>query len=1200
MRVVKWLTASGIALVALALTSGAAYAQTTSASVSGTVTDTQGAVLSGVSVTLTSNTQGDTLTAVTDPMGNFLFPYVRPGTYTLKFTLSGFTTVEKTRVVVNANDRFSAGSVALEVGAVSETVTVVGRAVELQTDSGERSYTLESTAIENIAVNGRSFFGLIGLVPGVVPGVGQGNTQFTDSPPTQVSQFAVNGQRTNSNNMTIDGAANIDTGDNGGNMATTNLDAVAEFKVLTSSYQAEFGRAVGAQVQLVTKSGGQDFHGSAYWYGRRSDWNANSWLNNRAGVAQADASRNDFGYTVGGPIYVPGGFNADKRKLFFFFSQEFQRRNDPVAETRVTVPTALERQGDFSKSLDASGNPYPYVRDFTSGLPCGPTDTRGCFQDGGVLGRIPQSRLYGPGLAVLNLYPLPNAAGNKGFNYRSQAPSSQPRREELLRIDFHPNDNWRVMGRYMQDKDDRTLPYGVNWAAGSNLDTFKGFQNVPGRNWLFSATGILDPMTSLEVSVGSAHNSLDIGTSSADLFRSEAGLTSFPMLFPDAVLNDAIPRFRFGANGGLLGTSGNTTGGPAEYFMQQNPFTNFNTTYDAVANITRIAGSHALKAGVYFQRSLKDQSAFAPFNGSIDFGNDSNNPYDTGDPYANAITGVYNQYQQASKYAKPQWRYSNLEWYAQDNWKATNRLTFDYGVRFYYMTPQWDISKQASNFLPDQYDAAKAVRLYQPAMIDGKRVGYDAQTGQSVPSAFIGRIVPGSGDRFNGTFQAGRGIDETLSSGNKFRVSPRFGFAYDVAGSKSAIVRGAFGIFYDRPQGNIVFNLINNPPGLAVTTLQWGRLQDLSGATPLYGPVSLSPTAYDWKPPKVYGWNVGVQLKLPAAFVLDVAYVGSESRDLIDLRQINAVPYGAKYLAQNQDPTRGVPGGLPSSSLPGGNALPDDLLRPYPGYSNINLWEFNAMSNYHALQTSLTRRFDKGLMVGVNYTYSKALGTANDDYAQARIDGLDREANYAPLAIDRPHNFTLNFVYQTPKLTDGSWGVVLNDWQISGVYRWMSGNPYAVTAAITGVSASNLTGSDNNQGARIVLVGDPGKGWSGDPYRQINAAAFAAPKPGSIGNESARWFLYGPPTNNLDLSLSKSFRMGATRRVEVRLDAFNALNHTQYSGVNSTLNFASLTNPTPTNLPYDAAGNLVNPNGFGTVNGVRLPRQLQLVTRFSF
>ena len=216
---------------------------------------------------------------------------------------------------------------------------------------------LQSTAIQNIAVNGRSFFGLVELVPGVVP---------TSDTPTQVSNLRANGQRHNANNLTIDGVANIDTGDNGGNMAQTNLDAIAEFKVLTSSYQAEYGRATGAQVQVVTKSGTQKFSGSGYWYGRRSDWNANTWLNNRSGTKMAESARNDGGYTIGGPVYIPGVFNKDKNKLFFFWSQEFQRRTDPVGQRRATVPTALERKGDFSQSVDANGNPYPYIRDYTT------------------------------------------------------------------------------------------------------------------------------------------------------------------------------------------------------------------------------------------------------------------------------------------------------------------------------------------------------------------------------------------------------------------------------------------------------------------------------------------------------------------------------------------------------------------------------------------------------------------------------------------------------------------------------------------------------------------------------------------------------------------------------------------------------------------------------------------------------------------
>lgn len=1162
--------------------SSALSAQTTSASVAGSVKDAQTGVLPGATVTLTSETQGTELTAVTDALGNFLFPYVRPDSYTMKISLEGFQTVQRPKVQVNANDRLQVGTFTLTIGQISESITVTGASTDIQLRSGERAFTLQTSAIQNIAVNGRSFFGLAGLVPGVIP---------TSDTPTQVSNLSANGQRTNSNNMTIDGVANIDTGDNGGNMAQTNLDAIAEFKVLTSSYQAEYGRAVGAQVQVVTKSGGQNFSGSGYWYGRRSDWNANTWLNNRSGTPKPESSRNDYGFTFGGPVYIPGVM--EKKNLFFFFSQEFQRRKDPVSEQRVTVPTALERNGDFSQSVDASGNPYPYIRDWTTGLPCSASNTAGCFQDGGVLGRIPANRLYAPTLAALRMFPTANVTGQVGYNYLSQTSSKQPLNQSLGRLDYQINSNWRVTGRFMMHTNKSTLPYGISgWSIRSNVDNIDVISDVPGLNWVASTTGILNNTTSLEVSVGSGHNSLDHYSQSDKMTRTGAGLSSLPMLFPNAIQMDLIPQMTFG--GGRIANA-------PFYNTGQAPFTNFNTTYDVVANLTKVMGTHAAKAGIYFQKSMKDQSAFAFHNGSISFANSANNPYDAQHAFANAALGIYDTFTQASNFLKPKWRYTNLEAYIQDNWRTTDRLTLDYGVRFYFLTPQWDVSGLASNFLPDKFVKSQAVRLFQPAVVNGVRVGFDASTGTVVNSAFIGRVVPGSGDRFQGTFQGGKGIDETLTDGAKYAVSPRVGFAYDVTGKQNIVARGAFGIFYDRPQGNQVFDLITNPPGLQSQALTWGLARDIAGATGYNAPVGLAPNVLDWKLPTVYQWNLGVQWKLPMAFVLDVAYVGSESRNLLQKRQINALPYGTAYLPQNQDPTRGqaCSGCSGLSSNPGGNALPTDLMRPYQGYGNINLWEFSAYSNYKALQSTVSRRFDRGLMFSFNYTRSSAKGIAGGDWDGARIDGKDKEANYGPLGLDRPHVFVSSFVYQTPKVANGPLGILTNDWQLSGTYRWMSGAPYGVGFSIAGIGAINLTGSD--QGARIVMNGDPGKGWSNDPYRQFNTSVFSAPGPNSNGLESPRVYMNLPPTNNLDLSLSKSVSLGGKRRMEVRLDAFNALNTVQFSGINTTANFASLNDRvTITNLPYDAAGNLVNRNGFGSVSGVRAPRQIQLVTRFSF
>ena len=1208
----------GAALVGVLCLAGARtlHAQTTSATVSGSVSDSQSGVLPGATVTLTSRTQGNTYTASTDKEGRFTFPIVRPDTYVLKVTLSGFKTAERTNVVVNANDRASTGDIALSVGGIQENVTVESRVSELQVESGERSFSMESETLKNIANNGRALFNFANLVPGVltnnVAGVENGS----------VSAFTVNGQRPNSNNVTIDGITNIDTGDNGGNMATTNIDAVAEFKILTNSYQAEYGRATGGQVQVVTKSGTQAFHGSGYWYGRRSDWNANSWTNKRAEapppvgsgklIPVPPSSRNDYGYTIGGPIFIPGKFNTDKKKLFFFLSQEFENRTDPAAQRTGRVPTALERRGDFSQSVDNNGNPFPYIRDYQTGLPCTAADTRGCFQDGGVLGRIPQSRLYAPGLNILKIYPDANFTAGSGINFTSQNPNSSPRREDLLRLDFQATDKWRFTGRYMNTKENVTQAYGTTWAGnGSDQLPMPVLFVHPGKNYMLSATGILSPSMSLEMSVGRAQNSLNYQLQNPNLYRSAAGLTGLPLLSPEAVQSDYIPWFEF---------RGGRTSNAGQYQTDRGPFTNENKTTDALLNLSKVWGSHSSKFGFSFQHSFKPQSIFASFNSDIQFQDDANNPFDTGYGYANAATGVFRNYIQANKFAIPEWNYKNFEWYGQDNWKASKKLTLDYGVRFYYWTPQWDTTLQASTFLPDQFNAAQAAKLFRPVCIGAypcsgsNRRGMDPSLvtagvtptlANTVEDRFVGRLVPGS-NRFNGAFQAGKGVNDQLQDGNKLRVSPRLGFTYDVSGNQSMIVRGGFGIFYDRPQGNQVFDMIANAPGVLVSNVQWGRLQDLgsgsTGSDP-FPTLSLSPSGFDFIPPKTYQWNVGVQRKLWSTLILDLAYVGSKSTDLLRQSQINSVPAGAKFLPQNQDPTRAP------SATPGATALPDDLLRPYQGYNTIRMWDYTGWGNYNALQGGITKRFDKGFMVSAFYVWSKALTVNNDDFT-AGLPSTDKDAikrlDYSYASYDRPNNFVLNFIYQVPKFASGALGVLANDWQISGVYRWTTGLPYRVTYSIPGIGNANLSGTDN-PAARVVVTCDPGKGYTGDPYRMIeHPECLAPPQPGSHGDESARFFLRNPPTNNLDLSLAKKFIVGKGIGLEVRLDAFNALNHTQFlvtgQGLNpsTSVSFASLTNPAITNPVYDANGNFVRNNGFGAIAGVAPARQIQLVARLTF
>jgi hypothetical protein len=1194
---VGW-AALAVALILIGIAPAPAGAQITSASVGGTVRDSQGGVIPGATVVLTSVTRGTNLEVVTGDEGYFVFPIVPADTYTMRVTMEGFKTLEVPAFQVNAGDKRTLGVLTIEVGALEESITVAARATELQAKSAERSFTIEGEAVQSIAVNGRNFFALAFNSAGIVNTAAQPGALGAQS-----NTMVANGMRANQNNVQIDGITSMDTGSNQGPSVSLAIDAVQEIKVLTSNYQAEYGRSAGAQITAVTKSGGRDFRGSVFYLRRNDDMNANTWINNRAGRPVTEVDQRDIGYSIGGPVILPGGFNSSRSKLFFFLYQEFQDRLLPQASPqRVRVPTELERQGNFSQTLDSAGRLYPYIRDWTTGLPCSASDTRGCFQYNGVLGWIPPDRLYQVGLNVLKMYPTGNSPGTiaQGFNHVTQEGQDAPARNDLIRLDWVPNNSWRIYGKLLQSFSDRIVPYGGGTTGFStNIPEF-GYRDDQrdNRGMSFTAAVTLNNTTFLEMTYGRARNAFTNYPRSEDFTKANLGLSALPMLYAGAVQLDLPPRFNWGGRVGTFSPTNST-----EYA----PFLNENPTQDLSASLTKTFGPHTVKAGTYFTHGFKPQSHRAPANGTISFANDASNPYDTGYPFANAALGIYQTYSQANQWFQGKWVYNNFEWYAQDNWRVNDRLTLDYGLRFYWMQPTYDKEKQASNFLPDQFDASKAPRLYYPAIVNGQRVALDRVTGQTQPAAAIGRIVPGSGSLANGLFKQGEGISDQLYENDGIKYAPRFGISYDLTGKQKYIFRGGAGVFYNRPMGDTVYGMIEQPPSVVAPTLFYGRLQDIDPSNALVAPPTLFAFEYDGTFPKVYAFNAGIQAQLPWALVLDVSYVGTRSRDQHTQKNINAPDYGAAYLAQNQDPT------LPASSVPGATALPVDFLRPYQGYGNIFLVDTSAYADYNSLQRSLSRRFRNGVLFSLNYTLSKAMGTSSVDLPAGnnnpnpnvigfpRNDDKQDEANYYPLDYDRRHNIVSQFVWELPKLQRGGvLSAILNDWQMSGVYRWMSGTPYTPTYSIPGISPYTLTGTQGLESARIVVTCDPGSGNSGDPYKQFNVSCFAPPSSGSIGLESGKNYLVGPPQNNLDLSISRFIKLGGRRRLELRLDAFNALNTVQFLTVNSTMTVRSLTDPTPTNLAYDASGNLVNPNGFGTVSSTRPAREVQILVRFQF
>ena len=1155
------------------------YAQTITGSITGRLVDQQGGVIINATVVLTETERQTANTQRTGSSGDFTFTTLSPGTYSLTVESPGFKKLSRTAITLDANDKLSLGDVALQVGAVTDTVEVTGTAALLQSESVERSATISGKQIENLETNGRSPLDMAKLVPGV--NFTNGASYAVGSSGTGANQFSVNGARPSQNQLSLNGIGNVDTGNNGGQNVSVSNDSIAEFKILTGSYQAEYGRSVGAQISVVTKSGTSQFHGSGYFYHRNDSLNANTFLNNaRPSFGASFLPRplfryNDPGYTIGGPVYIPKYFERTRNKVFFFFSQEYQRQLVPNTARNVLVPTVAERKGDYSLSHDQNNNPVTILDPIT----------RQAFP-GNI---IPASRIYAPGQALLNILPLPNTSASN-YNYSSQLPGASPRRETLLRVDYNITDNVRVFGHWVDNTQQTVAPYG-SFVLGLTVPIAPIANPIPGKSYAAGATWVISPsMNKRTTNWGYTHNSILIDEVGNTLTRTASGIT-LPLLYPSADQKDYIPAVTF--NGTRIAPPN-----AAGFGTGNAPFVNYNTTIDFNDNFTKIWGSHIIKAGFYLQRSRKDQTSFANANGSYNFGDNPANPYDTGFGFSNALLGVYNTFSQASNYLNGQYRYWNIEQYVQDTWKVTPTLTFDYGLRAAWYQPQYDASLQASTFIPSQYDPAKAPRLYQSAInpATNARAAFDPVTNTYLPTFDIGLEVPGSGTPFQGVCQAATCKDgKYLFPSRGLQWGPRFGLAWDVTGKQSLVFRAGSGIYYDRIQGNRIFDSLGNPPEAITPTLNQNLVSTIDPKNVLIGPPGLVAADPTGKVPTTYQYQAGIQARIPFQSTIDVAYVGSQGRHLQDNRNLNYNPFGQCFQAQNQDP------GLTGTPLLGNNCKQANFLKPYPGYGSINLYESAGTSNYNALQVNFQRRAVRGLFFGVAYTWSKALASSlsggTNDNSFVRPDQFNRLANYGPASFDRRHLLAINYVYTTPNVP---WGnrfthVVTNGWQLSGITQVVSGSPFTPGFSISGAGNQNITGS-NTEGARIgVVKGCDPYTHSSDPFNQLNASCFFAPSPGSLGLESGVNFLYGPVVVNFDTSVQKEIRVGERVRFQFRVDAFNVFNHTNFSGYNATLNFQAYpqTNGIVTGQPALATNALGrNANGTANFTGFGTPTQV--------
>jgi len=1241
---VQWMLMALLCGLGLAV---ASQAQNQNGSLNGYVFDAQHGAVPNATVTATDRDTKTTYKATSDTQGHFAILDVPPGTYDLSVNGAGFKTFVQEGVTLHVNEKLALPDFALSVGTVTETVTVTTeQEAQLDTEGAQMGDTVENKQMENLAVNGRSPLSLVTLTPGV-----SSQVSVEAASTIGISEFAANGVRNNSNNMTINGIGDIDTGLNGDQNVTISQDAIQEFTVLTGIYQAQYGRSSGAQVNVVTKSGTADFHGGAYIFHRNEGMNARNFITNETDLPQKPLFRyNDPGYNIGGPVYIPGHFNTNKDKLFFFWSEEFQRQLLPNAPDNVWLPTAAELHGDFSADNTAF-NTLAYTRDpfLPGGPPCiAPTAfsapvTLGCFDgtatgtgtfDPAQLGIIPSSiPLYAPGVKYLtnlnalapNVLPygsagqIQNIPFGANYNYTSDLSTLSPRREDLLRIDYNFNSHLRLNWTWIHNTNTSTGYYGgLSPNETVPLTTF--VTPTPGYQWGIGGTYVISPTLVDDFEFGVSNNSLH-NPAPAALTQAGSGV-SLPLLYTNPVQDDLLPTIGYGSNP--------QSGTGAAVSASNAPFLNFNTDIDFTDNLSKVWKQHTFKTGLYIQRSRKNQTSFADANGNYQFGKDAQNPFDTGNGIANMLLGIVDTFDQASAFLTGQYRYSNIEGYFQDTWKITPRLTLDLGLRMSWYEPQFDQADQISNFYPNPFLASQQVRLFQPAMVGGQRVAFDATTDTVLPAGDIGAIVPGSGSLTNGIVQSSTANSYLVN--NRFpQMGPRIGVAWDITGRQNIVMRTGFGIYYDRVQGNRVFSLIQNPPDTVVPTIHYACVNvmcpdgtaDISSTSTLSFPPTLQATDKRAKIPTVYEASLGFEAKLPYQMILNTSYVGTFSYQLTDEVNLNGIPYGTTFQPQNQDPTMSGPQCLNPATLgfqgtggySGACALPENLVRPYPGYGDI--WQYNSTgtANYNALQVSVTRRYAKGLFLGASYTYSKNMTTTpgggflGSDFFPSRIDGLNKLVNYTYTGFDQRHNLVINYVYNFPSIFHSGLAHSLVDgWQFSGVTRLSTGNPYHVTFAdllsggnfaiditnpiyLFGVDQT-VTGS-YTEPANIALTGQPLHG-AGGAAGQINPAAFAEPTAPSLGLESNRSsaYLFAPGWNNWDMSLQKNFAITEHSNIQLRFDAFNAFNHTQFAAVNS--------------LALYIFGNLINgpapgsDTDFGTVSAVRDARILQLAARITF
>ena len=1188
-----------------------AKAQTSSAAISGHVTDQSKGSVPNASVELVEESTNVKVTTRTNANGDFIFTNAQPGIYSVIVSAVGYKELRKVHLVLSASQDISAGTFALSVGTVSESVTVEADVTPLQTTSSERSGVLDVQQMDNLLAIGRDAMALVRVMPGVVGGEGAASLSTSGTP-------TVNGVNSEYNLATIDGM----TGNTRG-LATLdtplNLDAIQEVTLLGSNYQAQYGKTAGANFNFVTKSGTQTFHGGLYYYFRNEDLNANSWFNKYNSQVRPRYRYNTAGGTLGGPVYWPGKFNSNKNKLFFFVSIEDDPTKQPEGLKYYRVPTLIETQGNFSQTYNQGNIQFDpahliRIRNPNSSGSCpvnSATPGPGCFP-GNVIptGLInPQSQILLKTIYDNTLAKNPSQAftnytlNSNNYNYITNYSADRPVNQEIFRIDYFPTQRLHMFFRgeltKVNDNGYSSPANKLPWLMPVNYQTSQP-------NFVYNLIYTLTPTLVNELNLGTAGWAEHQLYSASDLAKVTTSSSGFnlPSLYQGVNPLNLFPAVNFG------GVRDAATYGWDSRF----PMADQVRSTEVTDNVTKVIGNHTLKLGVDMETDTYLQPSKNRV-GTFSFNRDTNNPSDSNLAYSNALLGNLDTYSQVTQLHNYDPRTNSLEWYYQDTWKARQNLTLDLGIRNSYDMAQQ--LKVGNNFVPNLFSAANAPILYQSTN-EGKNA-VDPITGQIYPKAYIGLMVPNTGNLNNGVlYVKTNGYPEGTTYGEGLLWAPRIGFAWSVR--PATVIRGGLGMFYNvRARSGQEGDLTNNAPttnspeqfytsvnSSASNYYAASGIGNLNGpftighALPLHSHVPYSEQA-----------SLGVQHQLRFDVVVDVAYVGTFTKHASDYTPINEVPYGAEFQLANNYVSK-VSNGVPTYS-----PLPDNFFRPYAGFSAINMQNFNLTANYNSLQVQVTRRFKDGLEFGVAYTYSRTMDYTDSYNGTVALYQNLRAWDYGPANTNRKHNLVVNYLWGIPKGSsifgaNSAWNnfatrKIFDGWQISGIASYISGSPGTIGYSLH--NGQNVTGGGD--GARIVLTCDPMHQVHGTRsfHQWFNTACVLPPLAGSgptaannyqgasystgLGVFSGRINYNNPGYTNFDTALFKNIQIESGLSLQLRVETYNTFNHPEFSGVNATANYANANT-------QDATANPQTSNIFGQLSSTQNPRYMQLALRLNF